>query len=85
MSELLDDISVTGAVKAVSVAPNSCFIASASYDKTVGLWLTREARCLYMLTCKPFHFLVKHKPILNQLSGRYQYHEIDLNTVDFIV
>jgi len=51
-----DQMYVTGAVKAVSIAPNSCLIASASYDKTVGLWLTREARCLYMLTRKPFLF-----------------------------
>jgi len=41
-----------GAIKAVSVSPNSYFIASASYDKSVGLWLTREARCLYMLSRK---------------------------------
>ena len=46
---------VAGAIKAVSISPNSCFIASASYDKTVGLWLTREARCLYMLTRKLSH------------------------------
>jgi len=63
---------VTGAVKAVSVAPNSCLIASASYDKTVGLWLTREARCLYMLTCKPF-FPAKHRTYLHyQLKDMWQ-------------
>ena len=62
---MLNNVHVTGAVKAVSIAPNSCLFANASYDKTVGLWLTREARCLYILTRKPFHFLSKHTAVLN--------------------
>jgi len=53
-----DKVLNAGASKAVSVSPNSCYIASASYDKAVGLWLTREARCLHMLSRKPLHLLV---------------------------
>jgi len=52
---MMNSTYIIGAVKAVTIARDSCLIASASYDKNVGLWLTREARCLYMLTGMPIH------------------------------
>ena len=39
----------TGAVRCVAVAPNSQHIASASYDKTVRVWRTRDAECVQVL------------------------------------
>jgi len=41
---------ISGAITTVVVSPNSRYIASASYDKTVRVWLTRTAECLHVLT-----------------------------------
>ena len=40
----------SGAVKAVSISPNSKYFASASYDKTVRVYITRDASLLHILT-----------------------------------
>ena len=41
---------LSGAVKAVSISPNSKYFASASYDKTVRVYITRDASLLHILT-----------------------------------
>ena len=40
---------LSGAIRAVAVSADSKYIASASYDKTIRLWRTREAKCLHTL------------------------------------
>ena len=40
---------ILGAIRSVSVSPNSKFIASTSFDETVRVWTTRDAQCLHVL------------------------------------
>ena len=49
---------VVGAIKAVSISPNSKYFASASYDKTVRIYVTRDASLLHVLSGKTQAYLL---------------------------
>ena len=40
---------IAGAIRSVAVSQNSKYFASASYDKTVRLWITRDVECINVL------------------------------------